>query len=107
MALLNEELAVLVTRRHHVAPFAEQGEQARQQLGTLDDLAIWEAGRLDKMTLEERKEVMALLDVGSGCWTSRRLRHCGSAAPWPTSVLPRIQTTGNGHGRPRSYKSRE
>ena len=63
MKLLGEELNTLVTRRDDIARFAEQGEQARQQLGSLDELAGLAAGRLETMTLAERKEVMALLDL--------------------------------------------
>jgi hypothetical protein len=63
MGLLDAELATLVTRRDDVARFVAEGERVRQQLGTLDALAQRAAGRLDTMSLEERKGVIALLDV--------------------------------------------
>jgi DNA invertase Pin-like site-specific DNA recombinase len=83
MALLADDLAALVQRRDDVALFAERGEQARQQLGSLDDLASSAAGRLDLMSPEERKEVLVLLGVKVYVLDQSKhpaLRICGTVA---------------------------
>ena len=63
VAQLEAELAALDRRAADIARWVAEGEQARERVTSLDDLAQRAAGRLDSMTLDERADVLALLDV--------------------------------------------
>jgi hypothetical protein len=60
---LEDEVALLTRRRDGIARLLAEDEQARSRLSSLERLAKHATGRLELMTLEERGEVLALLDV--------------------------------------------
>jgi hypothetical protein len=63
VAQLEDDLAMLQKRRDDIARSMAEGDRARELVSSMDRLAEHATGRLDSMTLDERRDALALLDV--------------------------------------------